>query len=176
MPRADQGVGRFPPFFGRLSPGQDKSTGTRARKLHEASYLSAAAPWIEQGAHQHHISGGAYQCAMVRWHPRANSSNDGTFGGISGFHISLRACIIYAIYGKVADPAPAPGTGPTETPHQPALGCWPVFHHQATVLVKNDHTMKPPRVRPKSSPNFVIEPQYPPPQARTSMIAASESR
>jgi hypothetical protein len=44
---------------------------------------------------------------MVRWHPRANSSNDGTFGGISSFHTLLKACTTCGIYGKVADGAPA---------------------------------------------------------------------
>ena len=78
---------------------QDKATSTCTRKLHEASCheLSAAALWIEQGAHRHRISDGAYQCAIVRWHTRANSSNDGTLDGISGFHTSLKACTIYAI-------------------------------------------------------------------------------
>jgi hypothetical protein len=52
--RAGQGVGRFPPFSGRLLPGQDEATGTRACELTEASCreLSAAALWIEQGAHR----------------------------------------------------------------------------------------------------------------------------
>src|ERR1700730_3142387 len=44
---------------------------------------------------------------MVRWHPRANSSNDGTFGGISSFHTLLKACTTWNIHGKVADGAPA---------------------------------------------------------------------
>ena len=43
--------------------------------------------------------------------------------------------------------------GPLAPTYSPARNPGP-----ATVFVKTDHTMKPPRVRPKSSPNFVIEP------------------
>ena len=52
--RAGQGVRGFPPFSGRLLPGQDEATGARACERNKASCheLSAAALWIEQGAHR----------------------------------------------------------------------------------------------------------------------------
>jgi hypothetical protein len=51
--RADQGVRRGTPFTRRSLPSQDKATGTRACKLHEASRheLAATPLRIEQGAH-----------------------------------------------------------------------------------------------------------------------------
>ena len=42
--------------------------------------------------------------------------------------------------------------GPLAPTYSPARKPGP-----ATVFVETDHTMKPPRVRPRSSPNFVIE-------------------
>jgi len=47
---ADQGIGRFPPFSGRLLARQDEATGTRVRELNKASRheLVATPRWIEQ--------------------------------------------------------------------------------------------------------------------------------
>jgi hypothetical protein len=51
--RADQAIGPRAPFPGCLLTRQDKVTGARACELNKASCheLSAAALWIEQGAH-----------------------------------------------------------------------------------------------------------------------------
>jgi len=55
--RADQGIGCGPPFTRRSLPSQDETTGARACELNKASRheLSAAALWVQQGAHRHHI-------------------------------------------------------------------------------------------------------------------------